>query len=111
MAVYKRTVLICVAALVAIAHPASAQPAVAGGSGFSLILKTDGTVWSSGSNQWGQLGNDTRTDSQLPVQVIGLTNVTAIAAGGTHAMALTSGGRVFVWGGMPWGSSATSWLV
>lgn len=35
----------CFAVFVAMASSASAQPAVAGGSGFSLILKDDGTVW------------------------------------------------------------------
>jgi len=38
----------------------------------SLAMKFDGTVWSWGLNNRGQLGNNSRVDSALPVQVMGL---------------------------------------
>src|SRR5581483_1811997 len=56
---------------------AAGQNAVA----FNLALKEDGTVWSWGQNPDGELGNGTTTDSWTPVQVSGLTDVVAIAAG------------------------------
>jgi uncharacterized repeat protein (TIGR01451 family) len=43
------------------------------------------------------LGNDSNTDSNVPVQVAGLVNVTAIAGGALHSLAVTSAG-VFAWG-------------
>ena len=72
--------------------------AVAGGGTHSLVLKTDGTVWSFGANGSGQLGDGTTTLRSTPVQVAGLTGVIAIAAGSTHSVALKSDGSVVSWG-------------
>ena len=60
-----------------------------GSGNHSLALKSDGTVVSWGSNSDGQLGNgdDTFSDSNVPVRVINLTGVTTIAAGGYHSLA------------------------
>ena len=80
--------------------------AIAAGGSHSLALRNDGTVWAWGYNGRGQLGNDTTTDSLVPVQVvlqsgnnpIFLTNITAIAAGGAFSVALKNDGTVWVWG-------------
>lgn len=74
--------------------------AVAGGNGWSLALRDDGTVWAWGDNGGGQLGNGTTTDSTTPIQVPGLTNIVAIAAGGSgnHSLALKNDGTVWAWG-------------
>ena len=72
--------------------------AIAGGAMYSLALKSDGTVWAWGSNNYGQLGNGTTTSSSTPVQVSSLTGVTAIAAGSGHALALKSNDTVWAWG-------------
>ena len=63
---------------------------LSGGYLFSLALKSDGTVWAWGHNQEGQLGNGSTTNSNVPVQVVGLTNIVAIAAGGFHGLAVRS---------------------
>lgn len=78
----------------------AATPMVAGGSAHSVALKSDGTVWTWGSNAYGQLGvNSTTTPtSNTPVQVTGLSGITAIAAGGGHTLALKSDGTVWAWG-------------
>jgi Regulator of chromosome condensation (RCC1) repeat/Carboxypeptidase regulatory-like domain len=67
-------------------------------SNFTVFLKGDGTVWAWGSNSNGQLGNGTTTDSSTPVQVSGLSGVTAVAAGSAHAIALKGDGTVWAWG-------------
>ena len=72
--------------------------AIAGGAMYSLALKSDGTVWAWGANNYGQLGNGTTTNSSAPVQVSGLTGVAAIAAGSGHGLALKSNDTVWCWG-------------
>jgi alpha-tubulin suppressor-like RCC1 family protein len=77
----------------------SSITAVAAGNEHSLALKSDGTVWGWGSNSNGQLGNGVTAGSQpSPVQVSGLTNVTAIAAGVDFSLALKGDGSVWAWG-------------
>jgi alpha-tubulin suppressor-like RCC1 family protein len=85
--------------------PLTDVTAVAVGSNFALALKSDHTVWAWGSNASGQLGDGTNaTDRIMAVQVHGrndsgyLTGVTAIAAGGTFALAQKSDGSVWAWG-------------
>jgi hypothetical protein len=57
-----------------------------------------GTVWTWGSNQFGQLGDGTNTNRLTPVQVSGLSNVVAITGGTGHSIALKSDGTVWAWG-------------
>jgi alpha-tubulin suppressor-like RCC1 family protein len=68
-------------------------------AGNSLALKDDGTVWSWGLNNRGQLGTGSSDPaSAVPVQVRGLSGVTAIAEGRRHCVALASDGTVWCWG-------------
>ena len=60
---------------------------VAAGDNFTLFLKSDGTVWATGKNTYGQLGNGTTKDSVTPEQVIGLRNITDIDCSDTHCLA------------------------
>jgi alpha-tubulin suppressor-like RCC1 family protein len=71
---------------------------IAAGEAFSLALTSDGSVWAWGSNDQGQLGDNTTTNSDAPVPVAGLTGVTQIAAGSTFGLALRSDGTVWAWG-------------
>jgi len=67
-----------------------------------LALKSDGTVWAWGNNQFGQIGIGTAGGSGdfrvPPVKVQNLTNVVAIAAGEYSSYALKSDGTVWAWG-------------
>ena len=66
--------------------------------GFSIALKSDGAVWAWGGNDNGQLGDGTKIGKANPVQVNGLSDVIAVAGGGSHAAALKSDGTVWTWG-------------
>jgi hypothetical protein len=72
--------------------------AISAGSGFSLALKSDGTVWAWGVNLNGELGNGNNANSATPVPVGGLNGVVAIANEGGAGLALKSDGTVWTWG-------------
>ncbi len=86
---------------VSVSLPADTKAtAVAAGSQFSLALTSSGTVFAWGYNVDGELGDGTKTNSDVPVQVklpTG-TRVIAVAAGGYDSLALTSTGAVLAWG-------------
>lgn len=64
-----------------------------------VVLKPDGTVWAVGNNNCGQLGiGSTGGESLEPVKVQGLSEISAVAAGGSHSVALRKDGSVWTWG-------------
>ena len=67
-------------------------------SGLYSALRADGTVWSWGKNDAGQLGNGTTIDSSIPVQAIGLSDVMAIDTSGGHVLAVKNDGTLWSWG-------------
>ena len=74
---------------------------ISAGSEFALALKSDGTVWAWGHNHEAQLGDGVGGDlsnnynSNVPVQVVGLTNVVQISAGAAHSLALKGDGTLW----------------
>jgi alpha-tubulin suppressor-like RCC1 family protein len=71
---------------------------LAAGASHSVALKKDGTVWTWGSNDKGQLGNGTVENHELPTAITGLNDVAAVAAGSSHVLALKKDGTVWGWG-------------
>ena len=75
----------------------------------SIALASDGTVYTWGFNQYGQLGDNTTTNSRSPiaVQVAGTPlagkTIVQIAAGADHSLALDSGGALYAWGSNAYG--------
>jgi len=63
------------------------------------VLKSDGTIWMWGYGTWGQLGNSGLTNSPVPVQVTGLTNmIFAGPTGDRDNCAIGADHTVWTWG-------------
>ena len=77
--------------------------AIDSGDGFSIALTPNG-VFSWGVNNQGQLGDGSTANSPTPVQVksVGgsgfLSDISSVAAGNSHSLALTNTGSVLAWG-------------
>lgn len=92
----------------------SVQPAsvsvgsIAAGEYFTLLLKPDGSLWSSGNNFSGGLGRTMNFGTALPTPTPGLvitpptaaagTYWTQVVAGGATVLALRSDGTLWQWG-------------
>jgi len=87
----------------------AAECAIAIGAGSTMIdtveghagaVLKDGSVWMWGYNKYGQLGNGTTntTANPIPIQVGGINNATAMAAGLSHTVVLLSDGTLKAWG-------------
>ena len=64
-------------------------------TGFTLAIKSDGSLWAWGLNNHGQLGNG-GSDTATPVQIG--TGYSLIAAGKYHSAAIKSDGSLWAWG-------------
>ncbi len=68
------------------------------GKNFTVALKRNGTVWSYGLNDNGQLGISNNENRIEPTQIPSLNNIKAIASGFSHSLALSKSGEVYAWG-------------
>ena len=71
---------------------------VSAGYYISSAIKTDGTLWTWGLNNYYQLGDGTFTIRSSPVQIGTLTTWASIAAGYRHMMAIKTDGTLWTWG-------------
>jgi len=79
--------------------------ALEAGQDHSLALKSDGTVWAWGGNDFGELGVGTSGSgiTLMPRRINTLSGITAIDTFATHSLALKSDGTVWAWGGNSYG--------
>ncbi len=64
----------------------------------SLGIKSDGTLWAWGTNNYGQFGTGNTSSSVIPVQVGNATDWVNVACGGYFSIALKGNGSVWSWG-------------
>ena len=75
-----------------------------GGNEHSILLRNDGTVWTWGDNEQGELGDMTLENRLMPVQVWGisgigmLSGIRDIAAGYEQNLSVILSGGVQAWG-------------
>lgn len=63
----------------------------------NLAIKTDGTLWATGYNSFGQLGDGTTTQRSTRVQIGALTNWANISTG-LQIIAIKTDGSIWGWG-------------
>lgn len=81
--------------------------AVAAGTGHSLVLRSDGTVWAFGTSTNGALGLGSLSASYQPSQIAGLSGVVGISVSPSHSLAVDSQGYVWAWGTNNYGQLGT----
>ena len=72
---------------------------VNGGSAHTIAIKTDGTLWAWGHNEYGQLGLGDTISRTLPTRVGTDTNWKAVSCGYGHTIAIKPDGSLWAWGG------------
>jgi alpha-tubulin suppressor-like RCC1 family protein len=80
---------------------ATAGPiAIAAGEDHSAVIRSDGTLWTFGSNQFGQLGTTTNYGSLEPNRqpILVMDGARAVAAGVRHTVVLKTDGAVWTFG-------------
>ena len=71
----------------------------ASGTEGSAAIKTDGTLWTWGANNLGQLGDGTTTSKSSPVQTISTgTNWKQVSCGFNSMAAIKTDGTLWLWG-------------
>ncbi|WP_192507476.1 PAN domain-containing protein [Pseudoalteromonas aurantia] len=71
---------------------------LAAGENHTCFVQKDNTIKCWGDNDAGQLGNNTTTDSTIPVSVNNLNNAYQVAASKNHSCAVLRDGTVSCWG-------------
>lgn len=71
---------------------------IACGQRHTLVLLANGSVYSCGSNDFGQLGQDRSMRKLEQVSTLAAHEIRAVACGEAHSLALSDAGQVFAWG-------------
>ena len=81
---------------------------ISGGTNWKLVgcgqyhtaaIKTDGTLWTWGQNNFGQLGDNTVAAKSSPVQTIAAgTNWKQVSSGYNHTAVIKTDGTLWLWG-------------
>lgn len=87
------------------------------GGSHSALLTSNGRVFTWGKNNFGQLGDGTVIDKLSPIDITNKFSllvdekIISITLGDNHSSALTSNGRLFIWGSNEYGQIGNSTLI
>ncbi|MFT3766507.1 MAG: hypothetical protein QM820_13490 [Minicystis sp.] len=86
--------------LSAVAGAPTSWTAIAAGFNHTCAVGDNGTLWCWGRNNGGQLGDNSTTTRQAPVQVVlaGVTDWVDVAASADYTCGLRSTGALYCWG-------------
>ena len=76
----------------------TSEGGVSMGQNASYGIKTDGSLWAWGMNEYGQLAQNNKTNKSSPVQVGTDTTWSQISGGGSCASAIKTDGTLWTWG-------------
>ncbi len=76
---------------------------VSAGYTHSVGIKTDGTLWAWGDNGYGQLGDGTTTNKNIPTQIGSANNWESVSASGGFTVAIKADGTLWAWGNNTFG--------
>jgi uncharacterized repeat protein (TIGR02543 family) len=76
----------------------SAWKYVDAGGLHTLAIKADGSLWTWGSNAFGQLGDGSTSGRNQPIRIGTDTDWKMVAAGYDFSLALKTNGRLYAWG-------------
>jgi alpha-tubulin suppressor-like RCC1 family protein len=65
---------------------------------FSQIIDIQGNIWLFGLNEYGQLGNNSTTNSNIPIQLSSISNIRQVCGGWQFSLAIENNGSVWSWG-------------
>ncbi|PST47864.1 hypothetical protein COO72_10925 [Bifidobacterium callitrichos] len=73
---------------------------ISAGENHSLAIDAEGNAWAWGNNQYGQLGNNSTNQSNVPVKVKAPDGVkfTQVSAGNEYSLAVGDDGNTYAWG-------------
>lgn len=71
---------------------------VSAGGEHTIAIKTDGSLYAWGDNEYGQLGDGTNDDKKVPTQIGSDNNWASVSAGGARTISVKTDGSLYAWG-------------
>ncbi len=99
----KIVVLVYISVMLIYQSHAQCWNQVSAGIFHTAAIKSDGTLWACGSNDYGQLGIGSNQSSLVPIQIGTDNNWKHVSMGRRHCIALKNDGTLWTWGANYWG--------
>lgn len=94
----KKTLLLLIVVFHTFISHAQCWQSVSAGGAHTLGIRTGGGLFAWGRNNSNQLGNNSTTNSNTPIQIGTALDWTMVSAGNGHSVALKSNGTLWTWG-------------